>query len=85
MQYNFFFQAAPEGRSYPQDSFWLSTVSFQQKIDKSLFANLWEIREAVADIHTIALANNMDHKITLKWLRRTNFMNTLTRNLGNQP
>ena len=25
--------------------------------------SLWEIREAVADIHTIELANNMDHKI----------------------
>ena len=80
------FQAAFKTRSYPQDNFWLSTVSFQQKIDKSLYNNLWEIAEAVAaDIHNIALANNMDPKVMLKWLRRVNFMNALTKNIGNQP
>ena len=71
--------------TYARDSYWLSSVCLQQRIDQGSFSSIQEMRDEVANLHSIAQRSNMENKVIKHWLDLLNFLNMLLQNIGNQP
>ena len=71
--------------TYARDSYWLSSVCLQQRIDQGSFHSIQEMRDEVANLHTIAQRIKMENKVIKHWLDLLNFLNVLLQSIGNQP
>ena len=71
--------------TYARDSYWLSSVCLQQRIDQGSFHSIQEMRDEVANLHTIAQRTKMENKVIKHWLDLLNFLNVLLQSIGNQP
>jgi len=70
--------------TYARDNYWLCSVNLQQRIDAASFSSLWEMRDGVANLHSISQKSNMETKVQEHWLDLLNFLNLLLQSIGNQ-
>ena len=72
------------GNTYAKDSYWFSLLCLQQRIDQGSFQSIQEMRDKVANLHSIAQRSNMENKVIKHWLDLLNFLNMWMQNIGNQ-
>ena len=71
-------------RKWSEESFWLRTVNLRQSFTEDKFTNLYEVKDQVDRIYSLALENNMDQSIITEWQQHVIVLQSLVDSFKNK-